>query len=87
VNTYIKRNKSGSSGGSATKRKKGGDEDDDDESGPAKKKKKMAKKPVGMQPPYRLSPELAAVVGKDILPRPQVISALWDYIKKNELQV
>jgi upstream activation factor subunit UAF30 len=50
------------------------------------KKKRKAKKP-GLQPPYRLSEALAEVVGKDILPRPQVVTALWDYIKRNELQV
>ena len=57
----------------------------DDSSSPQKKKRKP-KKP-GLQPPYRLSPTLAKVVGTDILPRPQVVTALWDYIKKNGLQV
>lgn len=51
-----------------------------------KKKKRKPKKP-GLQPPYRLSEEMAAVVGKDILPRPQVVTALWEYIKRNDLQV
>ena len=50
------------------------------------KKKRKPKKP-GLQPPYRLSADMAKVVGKDILPRPQVVTALWDYIKKNNLQV
>ena len=50
------------------------------------KKKRKPKKP-GLQPPYRLSEALTEVVGKDILPRPQVVTALWDYIKKNDLQV
>ncbi len=40
----------------------------------------------GTHPPYRLSEELRAVVGKDILPRPQVTQALWIYIKANNLQ-
>jgi upstream activation factor subunit UAF30 len=53
---------------------------------PPIKKKRKAKKP-GLQPPYRLSPELATVVGKPILPRPQVVTALWAYIKDNKLQV
>ena len=52
----------------------------------AAKKKRKPKKP-GLQPPYQLSKEMAAVVGKDILPRPQVVTALWEYIKKNDLQV
>mmetsp|Transcript_112279 Transcript_112279/g.322784 ORF Transcript_112279/g.322784 Transcript_112279/m.322784 type:complete len:357 (+) Transcript_112279:182-1252(+) len=51
----------------------------------AAKKKRKPKKP-GLQPPYQLSKEMAAVVGKDILPRPQVVTALWEYIKKNDLQ-
>jgi upstream activation factor subunit UAF30 len=52
---------------------------------PSKKKRKPKKK--GLQPPYRLSDQLVEVVGKEILPRPQVVTALWDYIKKNDLQV
>ena len=32
------------------------------------------------------SPELAAVVGSDPLPRTEVISKLWVYIKANNLQ-
>eukprot|EP00581_Thalassiosira_minuscula_P016295 CAMPEP_0183731826 /NCGR_PEP_ID=MMETSP0737-20130205/36570_1 /TAXON_ID=385413 /ORGANISM="Thalassiosira miniscula, Strain CCMP1093" /LENGTH=331 /DNA_ID=CAMNT_0025964661 /DNA_START=66 /DNA_END=1061 /DNA_ORIENTATION=- len=44
------------------------------------------KKKTGMQAPYRLSEELRAVVGKSILPRPQVTQALWAYIRENNLQ-
>jgi upstream activation factor subunit UAF30 len=55
-----------------------------EEAGAARKKRK-AKKP-GLQPPYKLSEDMAKVVGKDILPRPQVVTALWHYIKSNELQ-
>lgn len=47
----------------------------------AKKKRK-----TGSQPPYRLSPELQDIVGTDILPRPQVVSKIWTYIKANNLQ-
>lgn len=36
--------------------------------------------------PLQPSKELAAVVGSDPLPRPQVVKKLWDYIKKHELQ-
>jgi upstream activation factor subunit UAF30 len=46
------------------------------------KKKRKPKKP-GLQPPWS---ELAAVVGKDVLPRPQVVAAIWDYIKYHGLQ-
>ena len=36
--------------------------------------------------PLQPSKELAAVVGSDPLPRPEVVSKVWDYIKKNNLQ-
>jgi len=55
--------------------------------------KKVAKKDVkkprkrGVQAPWRLSEELASIVGKEILPRPQVTKELWAYIKKHDLQV
>lgn len=36
--------------------------------------------------PLKPSPELAEVVGADPLPRTQVVSKLWEYIKKHNLQ-
>ena len=36
--------------------------------------------------PLQPSKELAAVVGSKPLPRPEVVSKVWDYIKKNNLQ-
>jgi upstream activation factor subunit UAF30 len=36
--------------------------------------------------PLQPSPQLAAVVGSSPLPRPEVVSKVWDYIKKNKLQ-
>jgi len=36
--------------------------------------------------PLQPSQELAAVVGSKPLPRPEVVSKVWDYIKKNKLQ-
>ncbi|WP_046864125.1 SWIB/MDM2 domain-containing protein [Microvirga massiliensis] len=36
--------------------------------------------------PLQPSKELAAVVGSDPLSRPDVVSRMWDYIKKNNLQ-
>ena len=36
--------------------------------------------------PLQPSNELAAVVGSAPLPRPEVVSKVWDYIKKNQLQ-
>ncbi len=47
---------------------------------PAKKVNPALMKPL--QP----SKELAAVVGSDPLPRPEVVSKVWDYIKRNKLQ-
>ena len=44
------------------------------------------KKPNALQKPLQPSKELAAVVGSDPLPRPTVVSKVWDYIKKNKLQ-
>ena len=44
------------------------------------------KKPNGLQQPLRPSAELAAVVGSDPLPRGEVVSKVWEYIKKNDLQ-
>jgi upstream activation factor subunit UAF30 len=36
--------------------------------------------------PLQPSDELAAVVGSKPLPRPEVVSKVWDYIKRNKLQ-
>ena len=36
--------------------------------------------------PLAVSPELAEVVGKGPMPRPEVVKKLWVYIKKNNLQ-
>lgn len=53
---------------------------------PKTKSTEKKKRKPGSQPPYRLSEELEAVVGKPALPRPQVVSAIWEYIKANNLQ-
>ena len=53
---------------------------------PGAKSSEKKKRKVGTQPPYRLSPALVDIVGKEILPRPQVVSELWTYIKANDLQ-
>ena len=44
------------------------------------------KRPNGLQQPLRPSAELAAVVGPDPLPRGEVVSKIWEYIKSNNLQ-
>ncbi|MGV8805726.1 MAG: SWIB/MDM2 domain-containing protein [Polaromonas sp.] len=47
--------------------------------------KKRTPNPAFMKP-LTLSPELAAVVGDKPLPRTEIVSKLWVYIKANELQ-
>ena len=49
---------------------------------PAKKRPPNA----AVMKPLTPSPALAAVVGKDPLPRTEIISKLWVYIKANKLQ-
>ena len=48
--------------------------------------KTPAKKPNALQQPLQPSSELAAVVGSGQLSRGEVVSKVWDYIKKNNLQ-
>ena len=40
----------------------------------------------GIHAPVQPSPELGEIVGNEKLPRSQVISKVWDYIKSNNLQ-
>ena len=40
----------------------------------------------GLQRPVTPSRELAEITGSAALPRSQVVSKMWDYIKKNNLQ-
>ncbi len=40
----------------------------------------------GLQRPVTPSKELATITGTDPLPRSQVVSKVWDHIKKNNLQ-
>ena len=46
----------------------------------------MAKANSAFMKPLNVSDELAAVVGKGPMPRSEVVSKLWIYIKKNGLQ-
>jgi chromatin remodeling complex protein RSC6 len=48
--------------------------------------KKSAPKGGGFSKPLQPSKELAAVVGSSPLPRSEVVSKVWDYIRKNNLQ-
>jgi upstream activation factor subunit UAF30 len=48
---------------------------------------KAARKPnPALMKPLQPSKELAAIVGSNPLPRGEVVSKMWDYIKKNNLQ-
>jgi chromatin remodeling complex protein RSC6 len=48
---------------------------------------KAARKPnPALMKPLEPSKELAAVVGSSPLPRTEVVSKVWDYIKANNLQ-
>ncbi|MGL4313961.1 MAG: SWIB/MDM2 domain-containing protein [Sphingomonas sp.] len=45
-----------------------------------------APKTGGIHAPVQPSAELGAIVGSDKLPRSEVISKVWDYIKQHNLQ-
>ena len=46
----------------------------------------QAKADTGFMKPMTISADLAPVVGKGLMPRSEVVKALWVYIKKNNLQ-
>ncbi len=41
---------------------------------------------AGLMAPLTVSGDLAKIVGKEPLPRTQIIKKIWDYIKENNLQ-
>ena len=55
-------------------------------SGKAAPPSTSGKKPNALQKPLQPSKELAAVVGAEPLPRGEVVSRVWNYIRKHELQ-
>ncbi|MBM6577244.1 hypothetical protein KCP91_12745 [Microvirga sp. SRT01] len=62
-----------------------------DETKAAEKTVKATGKPAGgarggITAPVTPSPDLAEIVGKDDLPRSEVVKKVWDYIKKHDLQ-
>lgn len=62
-----------------------------DETAAAEKKVKATGKPTGgarggITAPVIPSAELAEIVGEKDLPRSEVVSKVWDYIKKHDLQ-
>lgn len=46
----------------------------------------MAKKNSAFMKPMQVSDELAAVIGAGPMPRSEVVSKIWEYIKKHGLQ-
>ncbi|GAA3717085.1 MULTISPECIES: SWIB/MDM2 domain-containing protein [Sphingomonas] len=56
------------------------------EAGAAKAADTQTKAGSGIHAPVKPSPELGEIVGADALPRSEVISKVWEYIKKQELQ-
>jgi len=48
--------------------------------------KRARKANAALQKPLQPSKELAAVVGSDPLPRTEMVSRVWDYIKQHDLQ-
>jgi chromatin remodeling complex protein RSC6 len=57
----------------------------------AEKKVKATGKPAGgarggITAPVTPSPELADIIGKDAVPRSEMVKKVWDYIKKHDLQ-
>lgn len=77
------------------KKRKATDDDDSDEDWNKRKNKKPAgggggggrgKKTSAFTRSFKLSPELADVVGSDVMPRHEVVKKLWAVIKERELQ-
>jgi chromatin remodeling complex protein RSC6 len=48
--------------------------------------KEATAKTGGIHAPVKPSAELAAIVGAGPMPRSEIVSKLWEYIKKNDLQ-
>jgi upstream activation factor subunit UAF30 len=74
-----------------TKKRKADSDDDDSDEDWAKKKKKPSgggggRKKSAFTKSFRLSPELADVVGAEIMPRHEVVKKLWAVIKERNLQ-
>ncbi len=47
---------------------------------------KAGSKPNALQQPLQPSPDLAAIVGEGTMPRGEVVSKVWTYIKGHKLQ-
>lgn len=69
------------------KKKKSNDSDDSgsDDWKETKKKKKSGQKYTGFTRPYKLSPELSSLMGKEEMPRHEVVKKVWSIIKEKNL--
>lgn len=54
--------------------------------GAEKAAKKQTREGTGIHAPVQPSADLGAIVGADPLPRSEVISKVWEYIRNNNLQ-
>jgi len=54
--------------------------------GKAPAKKQEGKANAGLMKPLTVTPDLAKIVGKEPLPRTQIIKKMWDYIREHNLQ-
>ncbi len=52
----------------------------------AKSADSTAPKTGGIHAPVPVSKDLAAIIGEGPMPRSEVTSKIWDYVKKNKLQ-
>merc|ERR1711970_959691 len=70
------------------KKRKADSDDDNDAEWSASKKKKTGgpRKATAFTKSFKLSPELADVVGADVMPRHEVIKKMWAVIKERKLQ-
>merc|ERR1712093_410918 len=69
----------------AAPKKKGGRISKEKKAAGAKRAAAMKKAGKGIFAPKTLSPALAAICGKKVMPRTEVTKAIWAYIKKNNL--
>lgn len=71
----------------SSKKKRGSSDSDSDDDWKESKKKaaKTGKKGTGFTRPYKLSPELAELMGEKVLARHEVVKKIWAMIKEKNL--
>lgn len=67
------------------KKKRGSSDDDDSDDDWKEAKKKKKGKGTGFTRPYKLSPELSALMGAKEMPRHEVVKKIWKIIKEKNL--